>query len=157
MKKVLCLACFMVLLYTNAWAVATAGPTPVCTDVWNNANEMTCVYTDTTNSVTAGQTEVFQITTLDWHGKISEVSFQSSSTSWSVFLSRIDSLAAATTDTILKWSETSATLGSPELSVPRTYYNGVGMGGDYKYLFFTVAPVTVNTGNWVLTVTFMRY
>ena len=134
---------------------ATTGPTPTYQDVWSSGNEMTYVYSDTTNSVAAGATEIFKIPVLNGQGKISEIKFESSSTVWTVFLSSVDSQTTPSSDTFIQFSGNGDTLYSPTLERPVTYYNGDTT--KTKHLYLTISPTTGATGNWTLTITFMRY
>ena len=152
---VLCLLMYSSVLFA-AGPAATAVPTWDRVKVWKKGPEYTTIYeAEFGDSVVVGNPIVYAVPMFSAQGKITEVTFESSSTAWQVFFSHINEQLSPSIETFLAWSETSSTIGSPELSMPRTYYNGDDP--QTNIIYFTIVPVTVDSGLWSLSVTEIRY
>ena len=147
MKK-LCLSVLIMLMSVTLGFAAQAVDSSV--EQWEKGG---CIQTlhSSSNTVEVGTPEIFAIPMNNAVNSISEIVFSSSSTSWNVFLSSTDNNTTPSGDLILQFSETSKTVGSPELVRPRDFYNGDDPA--IYYIYATITATTVNTGSWTLRIT----
>ena len=148
MKRILLLTAIFVLAWCCISNAGTAVTSVTEEKVWKDGVQYMRTFTSTT-SVTAGNTTIFEIPMKYVSGQILEISFASETcTSWTVFLSSVDSLTTPAAGTFIAFSESAQIVGSRDYPAGRLYFNADSPQETTCYL--TVIATTGNTGDWEL-------